>query len=143
MLLYPDISNFTFQNVKNLKCKNLLLLFSMNWEILSKKNFTLRNVLFFTFCINRPLWVFLYKIWQVFKCFVKCIKHKPLISEECIHTYTQPCNLVFRKKLPTTYISNIHIMIEFIQFFPRPCLHQQRNKILKLPIFTCKPHVWL
>ena len=47
MLLYPDISNFTFQNVKNLKCKNLLLLFSMNWEILSKKNFTLRNVIFF------------------------------------------------------------------------------------------------
>ena len=54
MLLYPDISNFTFQNVKNLKCKNLLLLFSMNWEILSKKNFTLRNVFFLHFTSTGP-----------------------------------------------------------------------------------------
>ena len=25
VLLYPDISNFTFWNVKNLKCKNFLI----------------------------------------------------------------------------------------------------------------------
>ena len=27
VLLYPDISNFTFQNVENLKCKNFLIYF--------------------------------------------------------------------------------------------------------------------
>ena len=25
VLLYPDISNFTFENVKNVKCKNFLI----------------------------------------------------------------------------------------------------------------------
>ena len=47
VLLYPDILNFTFQNVKNSKCKNFLIDFLDELSILSKKNFTLQNVDFF------------------------------------------------------------------------------------------------
>ena len=47
MLLYPDISNFTFWNVKNLKCKNFLIDFLDELGNFKQKNFTLQNVKFF------------------------------------------------------------------------------------------------
>ena len=50
VLLYPDISNFTFWNVKILKCKFFFDQFSP-WirQFQEKKKFTLRNVKFFAF----------------------------------------------------------------------------------------------
>ena len=39
VLLYPDISNFTFQNVKNLKCKNFLIDFLVELGNFKQKTF--------------------------------------------------------------------------------------------------------
>ena len=39
VLLYPDILNFTFQNVKNLKCKNFLIDFLDELGNFKQKNF--------------------------------------------------------------------------------------------------------
>ena len=47
VLLYPDISNFTFQNVKILKCKIFLINFLDELGNFKQKRFTLRNVSFF------------------------------------------------------------------------------------------------
>ena len=44
VLCYPDISNFTFQNVKNLKCRNFLIDFLDELGNFKQKNFTLQNV---------------------------------------------------------------------------------------------------
>ena len=58
VFLYPDISNFTFQNVKNLKYKNFLIDFLDELGNLMQKNFytsKLQNVIFFTFYNNGPI----------------------------------------------------------------------------------------
>ena len=46
VLLYPDISNFTFWNVKNLKCKIFLIDFLNELGNFKQKKFTLQNVNF-------------------------------------------------------------------------------------------------
>ena len=47
VLLYPDISNFTFGNVKILKCKIFLINFLDELGNLKQNFFTLQNVKFF------------------------------------------------------------------------------------------------
>ena len=47
VLFYPDISNFTFWNVKNLKCKIFLIDFLDELGNFKQKKFTLQNVKFF------------------------------------------------------------------------------------------------
>ena len=47
VLLYPDISNFTFWNVKNLKCKNFLIDFLDELGNFKQKNFYTSKCNFF------------------------------------------------------------------------------------------------
>ena len=54
VLLYPDISNFTFQNVKILKCKIFLINFLNELGNFKQKNFTLQNVFFLHFTTIDP-----------------------------------------------------------------------------------------
>ena len=54
VLLYPDISNFTFWNVKNLKCKKFLIDFLDELGNFKQKKFTFQNVNFFTIYNNAP-----------------------------------------------------------------------------------------
>ena len=49
VLLYSDILNFTFQNVKILKCKIFLINFLDELGNFKQKKFTLRNVIFLYF----------------------------------------------------------------------------------------------
>ena len=50
VLLYPDISNFTFENVKNVKCKFFLIDFL---NLLG--NFQQKNANFFHFTTTDPI----------------------------------------------------------------------------------------
>ena len=56
VLLYPDISNFTFQNVKNLKYKIFLIDFLDELGNFKQKNFTHQKCKFFLhFTTTDPL----------------------------------------------------------------------------------------
>ena len=56
VLLYPDILNFTFQNVKNLKCKIFLIDFLDELgNFKQKKFYTSKCKFLFTFYNNGPL----------------------------------------------------------------------------------------
>ena len=72
MLLYSDISNFTFWSVKILKCK--IFLFGFLDELgnfKQKKNYT--STTCFTFYSNRPLKIFdglvILLVWNIFGIF--------------------------------------------------------------------------
>ena len=55
VLLYPDISNFTFQNVKNFKCKIFLIDFLDELgNFKQKKFYTSKCKFLFTFYNNAP-----------------------------------------------------------------------------------------
>ena len=55
VLLYPDILNFTFQNVKDSKCKNVLIDFLDELGNFKQKNFYTSKCRFFlTFYNNGP-----------------------------------------------------------------------------------------
>ena len=58
MLLYPDISNFTFQNVKILKCKIFLINFLDELGNFKQKKITLQNVNFFYILKQQTHWLF-------------------------------------------------------------------------------------
>ena len=59
VLFYPDISNFTFQNVKFLKCKIFNIDFLDELGNLKQKEFTLQNVKFFYILEQHTPWSFL------------------------------------------------------------------------------------
>ena len=52
MLLYPDILNFTFQNVKNSKCKNFLIDFLDELGNFKQKKITVATVLSAAVIVN-------------------------------------------------------------------------------------------
>ena len=56
VLLYPDILNFTFWNVKNLKCKNFLIDFLDELDnFKQKKIYTSKCKIFLHFKATEPL----------------------------------------------------------------------------------------
>ena len=57
VLLYSDISNFTFQNVKNLKCKNFLIDFLDELGNFKQKNFYTSKCNFFYILQQQTLWL--------------------------------------------------------------------------------------
>ena len=56
VLLYPDISNFTFQNVKNLKYEKFLIDFFDELANFKQKNLHLKCIFFLHFTTTDPMY---------------------------------------------------------------------------------------
>ena len=107
VLLYPDISNFTFWNVKNLKCKNFLIDFLNELGNFKQKNFcTSKRKVFLHFTTTDPR-IPLGKNPQHLRNWLKDlhIEHDSLHTR-CWTPTEYQANLLFAKSLHMILISN-------------------------------------